>query len=102
MIKKEIILKSINFIEIDSINKVNFNFAEDTIINIINFQFASNYSNIDLPGYMYNIREQSASHIKMENKKIITLSNNIILYFKLFYKFINYFNKDKNYLYQDI
>ena len=102
MIKKEIILKSINFIEVDLINKVNFNFAEDTIINIINFQFASNYSNIDLPGYMYNIREQSASHIKMENKKIITISNNIILYFKLFYKYINYFNKDKNYLYQDI
>lgn len=101
MIKKEIFLKSINFIGVD-FNTVNFNFAEDTIMNIINFQFASNYSNIDLPGYLYNIRDQSASHPNMEEKNELAISNNIILYFKLFYKYINYFNKDRNYLYQDI
>ncbi len=101
MIKKEIFLKSINFIGVD-FNTLNFNFAEDTIMNIINFQFASNYSNIDLPGYLYNIRDQSASHPNMEEKNELAISNNIILYFKLFYKYINYFNKDRNYLYQDI
>ena len=101
MIKKEIFLKSINFIGVD-FNTVNFNYAEDTIMNIINFQFASNYSNIDLPGYLYNIRDQSASHKNMEKSNEISISNNIILYFKLIYKYINYFNKDKNYLYQEI
>lgn len=71
MIKKEIFLKSINFIGVD-FNTVNFNFAEDTIMNIINFQFASN-------GYLYNIRDQSAFHPNMEEKNELAISNNIIL-----------------------
>ena len=100
MVKKEVLYKTINFIGNDN-ELNNFNFAEDTIINIINFQFGNNYSNIDIGGYLYNIRKDSFSHNSSENKRILLIINNILLYFKLFNKYIKYFNKDRNYLFYD-
>ena len=102
MIKKEILFETINFIDLNSSINVHFNFAEDTIMNLINFQFAFNYSNINLGGYLYNIRDDSASHDNLGNYSYINLSKNIILYFKLLYKYINFFNKDINYFFYDI
>ena len=99
MIKKKILIKTINFIGEYYYKKIRFNFAEDTILNIINYEFASNYSNINLPGYMYNIRKESMSH---GNKFKFILNYNMLLYYELFYKYVNYFNKDRNYLFHDL
>ena len=41
--------------------------ADDTALNILNFHFAKNYSNINIPGYLYKIRKNSMSRIN--NKK---------------------------------
>ena len=102
MIKKEILLETINFIGLDYNKNAHFNFAEDTIMNLINFQFAFNYSNINLGGYLYNIRDDSASHYNLGNNSYINISKNIIFYVKLLYKYIIYFNKDINYFFYDI
>ena len=36
--------------------------ADDMAMNVISYHYANNYSNIYLPGYMYNIRPLSMSH----------------------------------------
>ena len=52
MIKKKIFIKTNNYIgkKYNNIIRVT---SDDMWINIISFQFANNYSNIDLPGYLY-------------------------------------------------
>jgi len=102
IIKKKILLKTINFLGKDIYKNKYFNFAEDTIINIINFQFAKNYSNVDVPGYLYNIRKKSITHGDLGINHDIMISNNFFLYLKLFYKYVKFFNKDRNYLFYEI
>ena len=102
IIKKQILLKTINFLGKYIYKNQYFNFAEDTIINIINFQYANNYTNIDIPGYLYNIREKSISHGNLGKNHDIMISSNFFLYLKLLYKYILYFNKDRNYLFYEI
>ena len=102
IIKKTILLKTINFLGKDIYKNKYFNFAEDTIINIINFQFAKNYSNVNFPGYLYNIRKKSITHGDLGINHDIMISNNFILYLKLFYKYVRFFNKDRNYLFYEI
>ena len=68
IIKKGVLLKALRYIGKDYYKKF-FITAEDTIINLMCFQFAENYSNIDVPGYMYNIREISMTHGKSDKKK---------------------------------
>ena len=87
IIKKKILLKSINFIGNDIYKNKYFNFAEDTIINILIFQFARNYSNANFPGYLYNIRKKSITHGNLGINHDIMISNNFFLYLKLFYKY---------------
>ena len=99
MVKKEIYLKTINFIQNYFNKNLYFVFAEDTIMNILNFQFSSNYSNVNIPGYMYYRRKNSISH---GNININLINNNSLLYLKLFYNYIKYFNKNINYLYYEI
>ena len=70
-------------------------------MNIINFQFANNYSNANIPGYLYNIRKKSISHNYTSNYNIV-ISKNFLLYFKLLYKYIKYFKKDRNILYYEL
>ena len=96
MIKKNIFLKTINFIGKEYYKNKYFNFAEDTAMNILNFQFSSNYSNIYLPGYMYNIRINSASRGDFLN--ITLINDNIFLYLSLLFKYIKYFSKNINIL----
>ena len=59
-------------------------------MNLIVYHFANNYSNIDVPGYLYNIRKISMSHGDGgdELKKIRSI--NYLLYFQIFYKYINF------------
>ena len=72
--------------------------ADDMLMNIIVYQYAQNYSNIILPGYLYNIRRVSMSRGEggFKLKKVRTINH--YLYFSLFYKYIKDFNKDRNFL----
>ena len=100
-INNEVLMKSINYIDKDFDNKFLIT-ADDTPINILVFNFAKNYSNINLPGYLYNLRLNSMSRSNNGNKKDIIISINYLLYYKLFYRYIKDFKKDLNYLYYDL
>lgn len=102
MIRKDVLDKSINFLRSRIYENEHFDFAEDTIINILNFEFASNYSNLDLIGYMYNIRKDSMSHSNKKEETYIKMGYNMFLFYKLFFIYIKSFNKDLNYLYFDL
>ena len=103
MIRKDLLLKTINFLGYKPYQKSHFDFAEDTIINVLNFEFASNYSNLNLYGYMYNVRSNSMSHSKEEGGEMyLKMASNIIYFYRLFYNYIKYFNKDINYLFYDL
>ena len=101
IVKAEVLKKSFYFIG-EEYYKEYLILAEDTIMNIINFQFASNYSNIYLPGYMYNLRKISISHGDQGINHEIIQSLNIFYYFKIFYRYIKVFNKNRNYLFYDM
>ena len=72
--------------------------ADDMIMNSIAYQYADNYSNIILPGYLYNIRKVSMSRGEggIELKKIRTINH--YQYFFILYKYIKDFDKDRNFL----
>ena len=72
--------------------------ADDMIMNVIVYQYAQNYSNIILPGYLYNIRKVSMSRGEGGNKLKRVRTINHFHYFYLFYKYIKDFNKDRNFL----
>ena len=76
--------------------------ADDMAMNIISYQFANNYSNIDLPGYMYNIRKVSMSNgdggIKLTKIRCI----NYFMYFNIFYRYLKDFYKDRNFLFWEM
>jgi glycosyltransferase involved in cell wall biosynthesis len=97
IIRKDILLKTIKFIGDNNYKQLYFNYGEDTIMNVVNFQYAKNYTNIKIPGYMYNIRKISISHSNLGNENDILIYKSLFIYFKLFYKFIIYFNKNRNY-----
>ena len=101
IIRKNILLKTIDYIQKDFKNKYLIA-ADDTPINIINFNFAANYSNINLPGYLYNIRKNSMSNGKNGKKHDSIVSINYLLYYKLFYRYIKDFKKDLNLLYYEL
>ena len=67
LIRKNIILKSINYLDKDFNNEFLIA-ADDTPINILNFQNSNNYSNIKVPGYLYNLRPNSISRGKNGQK----------------------------------
>ena len=101
IIRKEVLLKTINYIGKDYYRKF-FITAEDTLINVINFQFALNYSNIDYPGYMYNIRETSMTHGKRSKQKKILFSYNYFLYLRKFFKLIKDFKRDRKIFFYEL
>jgi hypothetical protein len=72
------------------------------LMNIITYHFAQNYSNIDLPGYLYNIRRVSMSRGNggIELKRIRTINH--YLYFTTFYRYVKEFNKDRNFLFYEL
>ena len=73
--------------------------ADDMFMNIIIYQLANNYTNINLPGYLYNIRKFSMSRgeggINLKKIRII----NHFYYFNIFYEYIKIYHKDRNYLF---
>ena len=100
-IRRGILLNAINYIG-KSYYKKFFITAEDTILNLIIFHFAKNYSNINIPGYMYNIRKKSMTHGKKSNKHKFLFYYNHLLYLKKLYIYIKQFNKDRNFFYYEL
>ena len=87
LIRKEIMLNSINYLNNDFFQNQFLIAADDTPINILAFQFGTNYSNINSPGYLYNLRNDGMSTFSKGNilhNKI--LSYNYLLYLKFLYK----------------
>ena len=101
IIRKSILMNSINYLE-NFFHNTFLITADDTPINILNFNFAHNYSNLKLPGYLYNIRDNSMSRINANKKNDIIISYNFLLFYQFFYKYIKDFNKDLNYLFNDL
>ena len=94
-------LKTINYLESIFHDKFLIT-ADDTPMNIINFQYANNFSNIYLPGYLYIMRKNSASNLGENKKQNYILYHNYLLYFKFFFKYMKDYNKNDEFLYQEI
>ena len=60
LIRRSVMLNTIDYIEKEFHNKFLIT-ADDTPISIIACNFAKNYSNINIPGYLYNVRRKSMS-----------------------------------------
>ena len=102
IIRKEVMFNSINYLNNDFFRNQFLIAADDTPINILAFQFSNNYSNVNIPGYLYILREEGMSNDNKGNiKHDIILSYNFLLYFKFFYKYIKKFNKDINFFFYD-
>ena len=101
IIRKEVLIKAINYIGTDFYKEFVIT-AEDTLISLISFQFSNNYSNIEYPGYMYNIRKVSMTHGKKNIKKRILFDYSYYLYLKKLYFFIKDFDKDRNFLFYEL
>ena len=101
IIKRRVILNSILYIGYDYYQKL-FITADDIMINLICLHFSNNYSNINLPGYMYNIRQFSMTHGNSNKKKWELFCYNHLLYLKKLYRFIKTFNKSRNFLYYEL
>ena len=76
--------------------------ADDMIMNIVTYHFAKNYTNIELPGYLYIIRKVSMSRGDGGIKLKYIRAMNHLLYFKIFYKYILEYNKDRNFLFYEM
>ena len=100
--KREIQLKTIKYIGEKYYNNENLIVADDTMINIINFNFANNYSNNNLPGYLYNVKKSSMSRGYFGKQHRIRQNISFLFYFNLLYKYIIDYNKDINMLYYEI
>ena len=101
IIRRKTLMKSIEYIGKKYYKKF-FVTAEDTIINLISFHFAQNYSNINFPGYMYNIREKSMTRGNRTIDNEILFCYNHLLYFRKFYAFIKNFNKKRFILFNEL
>ena len=102
LFKRKIMLKAINYIGNDYYKNRYIIVVEDTILNVILFHFAKNYTNINLPGYMYNKRILSISRINPTIELAKKRSISFLLYYKLLYRYLKEMNKDMNYLYYDM
>jgi hypothetical protein len=76
--------------------------ADDMALNAIIYHFANNYSNINLPGYMYNIRLLSMSRGDGDNKLNKIRSINYLLYFKILYRYIKKFELNRKILFHEL
>ena len=100
--KKNIVLKSIKYIGNSYYNNYYIILAEDTLLNSIIFNFARNYTNLNVPGYLYNIRKSSITRLKEENAYLRKKSISFFLFFHLLYRLIKDFDKDRNFLYYEL
>jgi len=100
--RKKLILKSIEYIGEEYYFNKNLIVADDTFLNIIAFHFAKNYTIINIGGYLYNVRPSSMSKGFININHRIRQNISFFLYFKLLYKYIKDFDKDRNFLFNEI
>ena len=101
LIRRDIYIKTNKYIGKEYYDKFIIT-ADDMIMNIISYQYARNYTNIELPGYLYIIRKVSMSRGEGGIKLKQIRAMNHLYYFKIFYKYIVEFNKDRNILYYEM
>ena len=101
MIRRTIFLDMHKFIGLDYFNDFVIT-ADDMAMNIISYHFANNYSNIYLPGYMYNIRPLSMSHGNGGALLAQVRAINYLLYFKVLYKYVKQFEINRRILFYEI
>lgn len=101
IIRKNIFLNTHKYIGNEYFNNFIIT-ADDMAMNIITYHFANNYSNVELSGYMYNIRKVSMSNGDGGINLTKIRSINHFLYFNIFYKYIKDFNKDRNYFFLEM
>jgi glycosyltransferase involved in cell wall biosynthesis len=101
MVRRKIFLDMHKYIGLDYFNDFVIT-SDDMAMNLIIYHFANNYSNIYLPGYMYNIRSVSMSHGDggIELKKIRAM--NYLLYFKILYRYIKEFKINRKILLNEL
>jgi hypothetical protein len=101
MIRRSILLDMHKFIGLDYFNNFVIT-ADDMAMNVISYHFANNYSNIYLPGYMYNIRPLSMSHGEggIQLKQIRAI--NYFLYFQIVYRYIKQFEIKRKILFYEL
>ena len=101
LIRKDIFIETYKYIGKDYLNEFIIR-ADDMIVNIMVNHFANNYSNIYIPGYLYNLRRISMSRGEGEIQLRAIRTKNVILYFQLFNKFIKQFEKNRKSIYYEI
>ena len=101
MIRKDIFIQTNNYIGKEYYHEFIIT-ADDMIMNIASYQFAKNYTNINIPGYLYIIRKVSMSRGDGGNKLKQIRAMNYLFYFRLFYKYILDYNKDLNFLFYEM
>ena len=99
IIRKDVMLKSLNYVE--QFFKSGFLItADDTPMNIMAFHFAQNYSNINIPGYLYTKRIISMS--RGQNKELDQIRGyNFLLYYEFLFSYVKENNKDINFFFKD-
>ena len=100
MIRNKLLIQASNYIGKDFYNEYIIT-TDDMMLNVIVYQFAKNFSNINLPGYLYVRRKVSMSRGGDEDL-IKTRAKNYVSYFLLFYNYLHDYNKDINYLYYEM
>ena len=101
LIRKNILLKTVDYINVDFKNEFLIT-ADDTPFSLIVNQNANNYSNIKLPGYLYNLRKNSMSRVNNGDKHSKIVSINYLLFNKFFYRYIRDYKKELNFLFKDM
>ena len=101
MIRRKVFLDMHEFIGLDYFNDFVIT-ADDMAMNVISYHFANNYSNIYLPGYLYNIRQVSMSHGDGGNKLNKIRAINYLLYFKIIYRYIKKFDMNRKILFHEL
>ena len=101
MIRKTIFLNMHKFIGLDYFYDFVIT-ADDMAMNAIIYHFANNFSNIYLPGYMYNIRPLSMSHGSGGDKLEQVRAINYFLYFKILYRFIKQSEINREVLFHEL
>ena len=101
MIRRKIFIDMHEFIGLDYFNNFVIT-ADDMAMNVICYHFANNYSNIYLPGYMYNIRQVSMSHGDGGDKLNEIRAMNYLLYFKILYRCIKKFELNRKMLFYEL
>ena len=101
LIRKKTLFQTIGYID-GFVNNPFLITTDDTQMNILNFNYAHNFTNLKLPGYLYNIRKKSMSRINIGSRHDLIVSYNYLLYYNLFYRYLKDYKKDLNFLFYDL